>query len=226
MAADQHVSTFWFSFLQQAYSTVARLAQWPLIPGLILGIWGSNRPQKLDQDQDRDSLLVKCRNDTHSPGPVIRELVPSSHQRSELSNTIICIFSRWDQGIGEGIPIPDSLGEEATFINICISNGSLKCRRVLISTTSSFGDKVICCYTGRSLPYIRMSKEKSEVRDWIKSDCLLIEIVDGMRLWSILVSAKLPNFFSNNYKMCTGLFIPIINLIICHISPCCKRLWF
>ena len=45
------------------------------------------------QDQDQDSLLVKLRNDNHSPGPVIRELVPSSHQRSELSNTILCIFS-------------------------------------------------------------------------------------------------------------------------------------
>ena len=71
-----------------------------------------------DQDQDQDSLLVKRRNDNHSPGPVIRELVPSSHQRSELSNTILCIFSGWDQRVGEGIPIPDSLGEEATFINI------------------------------------------------------------------------------------------------------------
>ena len=100
--------------------------------------------------QDQDSLLVKCRNDNHSPGPVIRELVPSSHQRSELSNTILCIFSGWDQRIGEGIPIPDSLGEEATFINICIGNGSLKCHRVLISTTPSFGDKVICWYTGFS----------------------------------------------------------------------------
>ena len=72
--------------------------------------------------QDQDSLLVKRRNDIHSPGPVIRELVPSSHQRSELSNTILCIFSRWDQRIGEGIPIPDSPGEEATFINICKGN--------------------------------------------------------------------------------------------------------
>ena len=96
----------------------------------------------------QDSLLVKRRNDNHSPGPVIRELVPSSHQRSELSNTVLCIFSRWDQRIGEGIPIPGSLGEEATFINICISNGSLKSHRVLISTTPSFGDKVICWYTG------------------------------------------------------------------------------
>ena len=100
------------------------------------------------QDQDQDSLLVKRRNDNHSPGPLIRELVPSSHQRSELSNTILCIFSGWDQRIGEGIPIPDSLGEEATFINICIGIGSLKCHRVLIPTTPSFGDKVICWYTG------------------------------------------------------------------------------
>ena len=36
---------------------------------------------------------MKRRNDNHSPGPVIRELVPSSHQRSELNNIILCIFS-------------------------------------------------------------------------------------------------------------------------------------
>ena len=108
--------------------------------------WGSK--WNIAQDQDQDSLLVKRRNDNHSQGPVIRELVPSSHQRSELSNTILCIFSGWDQRIGEGIPIPDSLGEEATFINVCIGNGSLKCHRVLIPTTPSFGDKVICWYTG------------------------------------------------------------------------------
>ena len=102
----------------------------------------------LPNNQDQDSLLVKRRNDNHSPGPVIRELVPSSQQRSELSNTILCIFSGWDQRIGEGIPIPDNLGEEVTFINICIGNGSLKCHRVLIPTTPSFGDKVICWYTG------------------------------------------------------------------------------
>ena len=101
-----------------------------------------------NQDQDQDSLLVKRRNDNHSPGPVIRELVPSSHQRSELSNTILCIFSGWDQRIGEGIPVPDSLGEETTFINICIGYGSLKCHRVLISKTLSFGDKIIYWYTG------------------------------------------------------------------------------
>ena len=105
-------------------------------------------PPAVIRDQDQDSLLVKRRNNNHSPGPVIRELVPNSHKRSELSNTILCIFSRWDQRIGEGILIPDSLGEEATFINICISNRSLKCHRVLISTTPSFGDKVICWYTG------------------------------------------------------------------------------
>ena len=54
---------------------------------------GSRQGCLPSQDQDQDSLLVKRRNDNHSPGPVIRELVPSSHQRSELSNTILCIFS-------------------------------------------------------------------------------------------------------------------------------------
>ena len=60
-----------------------------------------NNTEQVEQDQvndpivqDLDSLLVKRRNDNHSPGPVIRELVPSSHQRSELSNTILCIFSK------------------------------------------------------------------------------------------------------------------------------------
>ena len=110
-------------------------------------LWKSGMPRIV---QDQDSSLVKRRNDNHSPGPVIMELIPSSHQRSELSNTILCIFSGWDQRFGEGIPIPDSLGggEEATFINICIGNGSLKCHRVLISTTPSFGDEVLCWYTG------------------------------------------------------------------------------
>ena len=101
--------------------------------------------QDQDQDQDQDSLLVKRRNDNHSPGPVIRELVLCSHQRSELSNTILCIFTGWDQRIGEGVPLS---GEETIFINICTGNGSLKCHRVLISTTPSFGDKVICWQNG------------------------------------------------------------------------------
>ena len=39
--------------------------------------------------QDQDSLLVKRRNDNHSPGPVIRELVPSSHQRKDTCPTVI-----------------------------------------------------------------------------------------------------------------------------------------
>ena len=35
--------------------------------------------------QDQESLLVRRRNDNHSPGPVIRELVPSSHQKVNLA---------------------------------------------------------------------------------------------------------------------------------------------
>ena len=46
-------------------------------------------PWSSDQDQDQDSLPVKRRNDNHSPGPVIRELVPSSH----LGVTQISSFS-------------------------------------------------------------------------------------------------------------------------------------
>ena len=53
--------------------------------------------QTIILDQDQDSLLVKRRNDNHSPGPVIRKLVPSSHQRSELSNTILFNASSADE---------------------------------------------------------------------------------------------------------------------------------
>ena len=38
------------------------------------------------QDQDQDSLLVKRRNDTHSPGPVIREHNPLHLQRMRSEN--------------------------------------------------------------------------------------------------------------------------------------------
>ena len=48
---------------------------------------GSGSGQFTGETPKRQSL-------NHSPGPVIRELVPSSHQRSELNNTILCIFSR------------------------------------------------------------------------------------------------------------------------------------
>ena len=40
--------------------------------------------------QDQDRLLVKRHNDNHSAGPVLGKLAPSSHQRSEFSNTILC----------------------------------------------------------------------------------------------------------------------------------------
>ena len=122
------------------FSPAAGSNPWPLAlkaSALTTSYHASYQLSGLNQDQD--SLLVKRRYDNHSPGPVIRELVPSSHQRSELSYTILCIFSGWDQRIGEDIPIPDSLGRKATFINIFIGNGSLKCHRVLISTMPSLG---------------------------------------------------------------------------------------
>ena len=38
--------------------------------------------------QNQNCLLVTRQNDNHSPGPGPRRLVPSSHQRSELSSGI------------------------------------------------------------------------------------------------------------------------------------------
>ena len=78
----------------------------------------------------------------------------------------------------------------------------------------------------------RMSREKSEVRDLIKSDCFFIELVawtSDLNLLSLPEQdwgrflAGFPTFIPNNYKMCACLFVPIINLII--FCPCCEHLW-
>ena len=53
-------------------------------------------------------------DDNHSPEPVPGSLVHSSHQTSEISNTILCTFR-------------NGLGNEATLINISFSNGDLSC---------------------------------------------------------------------------------------------------
>ena len=93
--------------------------------------------------QNQNMLLVTRQKDIHSPGP--GKLVPIPHKRSKLSNTILYTFSRDEWRF---VPIPDGLGEEATFININISNGDLKCWRMMIPTESNHGDKVFGWYTG------------------------------------------------------------------------------
>ena len=88
-------------------------------------------------------------NNNYSPGPGPGRLVPSSHQRSELSNSILGANSPGDKRVQKCITIPNGLGEKATLINVstCISNGDLRCRRMVILTVSYHGDKIICWYT-------------------------------------------------------------------------------
>ena len=100
-------------------------------------------------DQNQNCLLVTLQNDNHSPGP--GRLVPSSHQRSELSNTILCTFSRGDKRIWKCIPVPNGLGGKATLINISVSTGDLICNGMIIPAAPNQGDKVICWYTGFTL---------------------------------------------------------------------------
>ena len=82
-------------------------------------------------ESESESLLVTSQNDNHSPGPGPGRLVPSSHQRSELSNTIVRTFSRGDKRVWKCILVPSGLGEKATLINISVSNGNLICRRMI-----------------------------------------------------------------------------------------------
>ena len=59
---------------------------------------------------ESELLLVTRQNDNHLPGPGPGRLVPSSHQRSELSNTILGTFSRGDKRVWMCIPVPNGLG--------------------------------------------------------------------------------------------------------------------
>ena len=79
------------------------------------------------------------------------KLVPSSYQRSELSNRVFCSFSSRKESICEWIPISNSLGEETALVNVSISKGGLKCQRVMISDMPNWGEKVIRRYTGCTL---------------------------------------------------------------------------
>ena len=96
-------------------------------------------------------LYTGCQKNNHSPGPGPGRQVPSSHQRSELNNTILSTFSRGDKRIWKCIPIPNGLEEKATLLNISVSNGDSICHRMMIPAAPNQGDKVICWYTGRTL---------------------------------------------------------------------------
>ena len=92
-----------------------------------------------NRNQNQNCLLVTRRNDNHSPWPWPGRLVPSSHQRTELSNPILCAFSRGKKGVWKCIPISNSLGKEATLINISVSNVDLNCQRMMISAAHNQG---------------------------------------------------------------------------------------
>ena len=60
--------------------------------------------------ENQNCLLMTRQNDNHSPGPGPGRQVPSSHERSELSNTILSTSSRGDKRVWKCIPIPNGLG--------------------------------------------------------------------------------------------------------------------
>ena len=102
---------------------------------------------------ESELLLVTRQNDTHSPGSGPGR-VPSSHQRSELSNTILGTFSRGDKRVWRCTPIPNCLGKKDTLINISVSNGDLICNRMIIPAAPNQGDNGICWYQCRLYPSV------------------------------------------------------------------------
>ena len=105
----------------------------------------------LENSQTQRMLVLKIRmcywwlvkKDIHSPGPWTGELVPIPHTRNKF-----CTLSKRDERVWKCVPIPNGLEEGATFINISISNGDLKCWWMMIHTATNHGDKVIRWYTG------------------------------------------------------------------------------
>ena len=59
---------------------------------------------------ESELLLVIRQNDNHTPGPWPRRLDPNSHQRTELSNSILGTFNRGDNRVWKCIPIPNGQG--------------------------------------------------------------------------------------------------------------------
>ena len=106
----------------------------------------------LEKSTSPESELFRTyQNDNHSPGPWPGRLVPSPHQRRELSNTILGTFSREDKRVWKCIPIPNGLGKKTTLINISISIGDLIWKRMMIPAAPNQGDKIVCWYTGFTL---------------------------------------------------------------------------
>ena len=69
-----------------------------------------------------NGLLVTRQIGNTSPGRAPGgKLVPGSHKRCELGQTVIRHFSRGDQRIREVIPVPDSLWKETTFVRFFAS---------------------------------------------------------------------------------------------------------
>ena len=61
-------------------------------------------------------------NDNHPPGPEPGKLlVPSSHRRNELSNSILGALSRGDKRVRKCIPIPNGLGKKKLHLHHFIS---------------------------------------------------------------------------------------------------------
>ena len=60
--------------------------------------------------QNQNRLLVTRQNNNHSPVPWPGILVPSSHRRSELSNSILGTFSRGDKRVWNCIPVSKDQG--------------------------------------------------------------------------------------------------------------------
>ena len=95
-----------------------------------------------NMDQNQNCLLVTCQNDNHSPGP--GRLIPSSHQRSELSNTILGTSAEEIRESGSAFQSLMVWEKKATHINISVSNGDLICHRMIIPAAPNQRDKVIC----------------------------------------------------------------------------------
>ena len=102
---------------------------------LFNSFYGNRSMTSLISESESELFTGDTFKDNHSPGPVVRELVPSPHKRSKLSNSIYCTLRSRDKGICQKVPISYSLGEETGLVYISPSHWDLECQGVMIPGT-------------------------------------------------------------------------------------------
>ena len=144
------LNTFFFKYKANrfCYSSEIFTWIWPFCIHIIKIRWRSINQWSPGNGQNQNSLLVERQKWQYLTRAWPRKMSLALTREVNLDYAIVRQFSRGDEWIREGIPVPDCLGKEAFLIGILTSRGNLKDQLVLISATPVLWDKVICRDSG------------------------------------------------------------------------------